>query len=154
MAGKGDKAVELFDMLNPISKSNSPAKIKQYRVEPYCIAADIYSQPPHTGVGGWTWYTGSAAWMYRLGVEDILGIHKRGNDLIIDPCISRAWKGYDLKYRFEKTLYQIHVDNSDGVERGVKSISLDGIQLPGYTISLMKDGGKHEVQVRMGKDSH
>ena len=104
--GQGDRAGALFRLLNPIYHADTPEKMRDYRVEPYIVAADIYSVPPHVGRGGWTWYTGSASWMYRLGVEGILGVHRVGNALQIDPCIPKDWSRYALTYREGKTLYR------------------------------------------------
>ena len=98
--GQGERAMELFQMLNPISHADTPEKAARYKVEPYVIAADIYSQTSHTGMGGWTWYTGSSGWMYRLGIEAILGISRVGNALKIDPCIPEDWPGFKVDYRF------------------------------------------------------
>ncbi len=119
--GQGDRAEELFRLLNPIYHSDTPEKVARYKVEPYGVAADIYSQPPLTGTGGWTWYTGSAGWMYRLGVEAILGITRKANALIIDPCIPVNWPGYQITYRFGTTIYHIHVENPQGVNRGIRA---------------------------------
>lgn len=151
-SGEGNRAFELFSLLNPILHSNSPEKAQQYRVEPYVIAADIYSVSPHVGRGGWTWYTGSASWMYRLGIEAILGLKRQGNRLYINPCIPDTWRGYELTYRDGETLYQIHVHNPDGVNRGVIQLELDGKLLPEAYIPLVKDGGRHEVHVTLGSD--
>ena len=152
--GQGDQAEELFQILNPIYHSDTPEKAARYRVEPYVVAADIYSVPPHVGRGGWTWYTGSAGWMYRLGTEAILGLHKVGADgdrqaLRIDPCIPRHWSGYELAYRYGGTTYKISVENPDGVNRGVKQVVLDGTVLPGDEIPLVDDGKEHTVRVLM-----
>ena len=93
--GDGDKAGELFSLLNPINHASSRAGVYRYKVEPYVIAADIYAEPPHVGRGGWTWYTGSAGWMYRAGIEWILGLRLRGTMMHLDPCIPRAWPGFE-----------------------------------------------------------
>ncbi|MFL7791211.1 MAG: hypothetical protein AB8I69_03650, partial [Anaerolineae bacterium] len=152
--GQGDRAEELFRVLNPIYHSDTLEKVARYRVEPYVVAADVYSVPPHVGRGGWTWYTGSAGWMYRLGIEAILGLRKVGTDqdhqaLQIDPCIPRNWPGYKLTYRHGGTTYQISVENPDGVNRGVKQVVLDGAILPGDEIPLVDDGKEHTVRVLM-----
>ena len=94
--GDGDKAGELFAILNPINHASTRAGVHRYKVEPYVMAADVYSEPPHVGRGGWTWYTGSAGWMYQAGVEWILGFRLRGTTLILDPCIPRAWPGFEI----------------------------------------------------------
>ena len=124
--GHGNQAGELFRLLNPISHSDTPEKAEKYRVDPYVIAADVYSVAPHIGRGGWTWYTGSASWMYRLGIEAILGLKRKGNRLQIDPCIPDDWPDYEATYRDGETVYNIHVHNPQGVNRGVIQITLDG----------------------------
>jgi len=148
--GQGDRAEALFRLLNPIYHSDTPEKVMRYRVEPYVVAADVYSVAPHVGRGGWTWYTGSAGWMVRLGLEAILGLRRMGRVLRISPCIPRDWPGYELTYRDGETFYQIRVENPDGVNRGVKQVTLDGEALPGEEIPLLGDGRQHEVCVLMG----
>ena len=148
--GKGTLAVELFDMLNPIHHSSTPIEVARYRVEPYVVAADVYSEPPHVGRGGWSWYTGSAAWLYRVGLESILGFHLRGNRLELNPCIPAGWKQYEITYRHRSATYHIVVENPDGVEKGVKAVTLDGQVQPGNAIDLGDDGRTHEVQLVLG----
>jgi len=148
--GQAERSVALFHLLNPIQHSDTPEKIRRYMVEPYGIAADIYSQAPMTGTGGWTGYTGSAGWMYRLGIEAILGLSRVGNALIIKPCIPGNWPGFKVDYRFGSTHYKISVENPSGVNRDVRQILLDGIPLPTGLISLMDDCQPHEVRVMMG----
>ena len=137
-------------MLNPISHADTPEKKARYKVEPYVIAADIYGVPPHTGLGGWTWYTGSSAWMYRLGIEAILGITRVGNTLNINPCIPRDWTGFKVDYRFGFTHYKISVKNPHNINRGVQQVLLDGVQFSDNAIPLADDGLPHEVWVVMG----
>ena len=98
----------------------------RYKVEPYVACADVYSQPPHVGRGGWTWYTGSAGWMYRAGLEWILGFRVRGATLLIDPCMPRAWRGFEIVFRYHSARYEIAVENPHGVSRGVTRVELDG----------------------------
>ncbi len=148
--GQGDRAGELFRMLNPISHADTPEKAARYKVEPYVIAADIYSVPPYTGRGGWTWYTGSAGWMYRLGIEAILGLTRLGNMLKIDPCIPGNWPGFRITYRFGRTHYLVRVENPEGVSRGVRQIVLNGISLKDDRIPLIDNGNQHEICVLMG----
>jgi cellobiose phosphorylase len=149
----------LFHLLNPIQHADTPEKMRQYMVEPYGIAADIYSQAPfpsleaglyRTGSGGWTGYTGSAGWMYRLGIEAILGLSRVGNALSIKPCIPGNWPGFKVDYHFGSTHYKISVENPSGVDRGVRQILLDGIPLPTGLVPLIDDHHPHEVQVRLG----
>jgi len=119
-----------------------------YKVEPYVVAADIYSEPPHVGRGGWTWYTGAAGWMHRAGLEWILGIRRRESALLIDPCIPRRWKGFEVTWRHGRTVYRITVENPRGVCRGVSRLSLDGVALAADgLVPLSDDGLEHEVQV-------
>ena len=152
--GDGDRAAELFDLLNPIHHAGSRADVRRYKVEPYVVAADIYSQPPHAGRGGWTWYTGAAGWLHRAGLEWILGFRKRGSSLHIDPCIPGKWKGFEITYRFGGALYRIEVENPEGVCRGVVSIRLDGALLPDEApIPLSDDGREHRVHVLLGVTS-
>ena len=147
--GQGNRAVELFKLLNPISHSDTLEKAGRYKVEPYVIAADIYSVDPHVGRGGWTWYTGSTSWMYRLGVEAILGLKRCGDSLEIDPCIPTDWADYEMTYLNGDTQYIIHVTNPQGVNRGVIRTTLDGNVV--QHIPLLRDGGRHEVQIELGR---
>ncbi len=119
-------------------------------MEPYVVAADISGQLSRLGQGGWTWYTGSAAWMYRLGVERILGLRRVGAALQFDPCIPAGWPAYRLEYRFGRSAYRIQVHNPDGVTRGVRQVHLDGVELPDGRVPLVDDGASHSVDVRMG----
>jgi cyclic beta-1,2-glucan synthetase len=150
--GEGDRAGELFGLLNPINHGATRAGIHRYRVEPYVAAADVYSEAPHVGRGGWTWYTGSAGWMYRAGVEWILGFRLRGTRLIIDPCIPRAWRSFDIAFRYHSSQYQISVTNPNDVTRGVVRLTLDGVDLPPDSeLELVDDGASHGVRVQMGE---
>jgi cyclic beta-1,2-glucan synthetase len=149
--GQGEQATELFSLLNPINHSDKPEEAQQYVVEPYVVAADIYGVPPHTGRGGWTWYTGSASWMYRLGLEAILGVYRTGGDqLRIDPRIPKAWESFQVNYRYKRSSYHIRVLNEGRVEHGVAEVNLDGRDLPDKLIPLVDDGASHEVVVKMG----
>jgi cyclic beta-1,2-glucan synthetase len=153
--GDGDKAGELFSLLNPINHASSRAGVYRYKVEPYVVAADIYAEPPHVGRGGWTWYTGSAGWMYRAGIEWILGVRLRGTRLHFDPCIPRAWRSFVITFRYHSSRYEIVVENPHGVMRGVSSLELDGAPLAsGSThIQLADDGAPHHVRVVLGAAS-
>src|SRR5262249_31931372 len=111
--GSGDEAVELFHMLNPINHARTPDDVSQYKVEPYVIAADVYAHPAHAGRGGWTWYTGSAAWMYRAGLESILGFQRRADGFSVNPCIPFGWPGFALSVRIGRTRYEISVENPE-----------------------------------------
>jgi cyclic beta-1,2-glucan synthetase len=148
--GQGDRAQALYRMLNPIYHSDTMEKSARYKTEPYSIAADIYSVSPHIGNGGWTGYTGSAGWMYRLGIEAILGISRAGNTLRINPCIPKNWPSYQITYRFGGGRYVIAVENPQGVNRGVQKISMDGKSLSGSEIPLSIESAEHQVQVLLG----
>ena len=148
--GQGDRAEALFRMLNPIYHSDTPDKVERYRVEPYVVAADVYSVMPHAGRGGWTWYTGSASWMYRVGLEWILGLRRVGKVLQIDPCIPKKWPAFEVTYRDGETSYEIRVENPVGINRGVKQVTVDGKTLPAGDIPLLGDGGHHIVRVLLG----
>ncbi len=153
--GQGEQAAALFDLLNPIRHSESAAAVARYQVEPYVTCADVYSVSPYSGRGGWTWYTGSAGWLYRAGLEAILGFHKRGDQLWISPCIPAAWPHFGLVYRHRGprhgvTRYRITVANPAGVNRGVAAIALDGTPVDGDRIALVDDGQEHRVRVTLG----
>jgi cyclic beta-1,2-glucan synthetase len=148
--GEGDKAGELFRMLNPVHRISSRASVQRYKVEPYVIAGDVYAEPPHVGRGGWTWYSGAAGWLYRAGVEWMLGFRLRGATLSIDPCIPRHWPGYSMRFRYHAAIYDITVDNPGHVSRGVTLTELDGTALPANTnIPLVVDG-QHHIRILLG----
>ncbi len=149
MLGNGNKAYELFSMLNPINHASTRAGTHKYKVEPYVLAADIYSEPPHIGRGGWTWYTGSAAWFYRAGIESILGLKVTGKFLWMDPCIPEHWPCFTIDYQHGLTSYKISVTNSkDHCSKGIKTMELDGQELIG-AIPLVDDGLEHQVYIRL-----
>jgi cyclic beta-1,2-glucan synthetase len=148
--GDGKQAGDLFNLLNPIFLSDSPEKINEYRVEPYVMCADIYSKPPYMHRGGWTWYSGSAAWMYQLGLTTLLGFKKVSNSLHIDPVIPPLWDGFDIHYQYGKSGYQIKVKNPKHISHGVDTIKKDGKNLNGKAIPLIDDGHNHDVEVIMG----
>ena len=152
MRGDGDKAAELYSILNPVNRALTRDAALRYKVEPYVVAADVYSEPPHVGRGGWTWYTGSAAWMYRAGLEWILGCRMHGTTLLLDPCIPRNWPGFQVSFRYRGTRYEIAVENPRGVNRGLASLQLDGETLPAEQgrVPLVDDGGTHRVRAVLG----
>jgi cyclic beta-1,2-glucan synthetase len=152
MARKGDgtRAVQLMRMLNPVEHARDADAVWLYGVEPYVVAADVYRLPDRVGQGGWSWYTGSAAWMYRVWVEEVLGLQVRGGELRINPVIPASWPGFSLTYRHGETIYAIEVENPDGCERGVAWIEMDGQRLTGGVITLERGLVKHHVVVRMG----
>ncbi|MHB1355170.1 MAG: GH36-type glycosyl hydrolase domain-containing protein [Anaerolineae bacterium] len=148
--GDGKQAGELYSLLNPILQSDTKQRAEKYRVEPYVVCADIYSQPPYLGRGGWTWYTGSASWMYRLGLEAILGLKKISNSLRITPTIPPDWNGFEITYQFGKATYQIKVLNPEHIAHNVQQVTLDGDTLNDGSIPLVDDGREHTVVVTMG----
>jgi cyclic beta-1,2-glucan synthetase len=148
--GDGNRAWELFSLLNPVNHGRTPEEVARYRAEPYVVAADVYSVPPHTGRGGWTWYTGSAGWMYRVGIEAILGITLRNGALHIDPCIPREWPGFEAVFAPPGARYRIVVENPQSVNRGVTRLEVDGDVVTG-DIELARDGREHSVRVVLGR---
>ena len=144
MQGDGNRAFELFQMLNPITHANDAKAVEVYKVEPYVVAADVYTAKGHLGRGGWTWYTGSASWMYRTALEAILGFQQRGEKLFIKPCIPDKWKGFTIEYRFRSSTYEITVENRDGVQCGAVDLTLDGRTVE-EAIDLLDDGKVHRV---------
>ncbi len=154
MLGNGDKAGELFSILNPITHSSTRVGIQRYKVEPYVTCGDVYAEPAHVGRGGWTWYSGSAGWMYRAGLEWILGFRLRGATLLVDPSIPKAWGHFEIVFRYRSARYVIEVKNPHGVSRGVASIELDRKLLPTTNpmlIALSDDGETHQVRVVLGQ---
>ncbi len=150
--GDGDKAAELFSLLNPINHARTWAATQCYKVEPYVACADVYSVAPHVGRGGWTWYTGSAGWMYRAALESILGFTVDGAMIRLDPCMPRAWRSFEIAFRHHTTRYELSVENHSGVCRGIARLELDDQTLPrGSThIILVDDGKTHHVRVILG----
>ncbi len=148
--GEGTRSGDLFNLLNPIYQADSKDKADIYRVEPYVVCADIYSKEPYVRRGGWTWYTGSAAWFYRLGIEAILGFQKEGETLRFDPVIPAWWDRFKLTYRYGKSSYMIKVENPQHVESGVAQVLVDGNSTEKNEISLDQNGGEHIVTIIMG----
>ena len=154
--GRGSRAVELLEMLLPINHSRTPEEVNTYQTEPYVVAADVYSQAPHAGRGGWSWYTGSAGWMFRVAVESILGLRlKSGKTLIVDPRIRADWPEYRINYRLpdNKTSYEIVVKNPRGKQAGVTSARCDGkavaVRDQAAEIPLQPDGAVHQVEIEL-----
>ena len=145
--GDSRRAWELLSLINPVNHGSSAAGIQQYKAEPYVVAADVYAVPPHTGQGGWTWYTGSAAWMYRLIVESLLGLTLVNNRLIFAPCLPPEWDGVKVHYRFRKTVYHITVKQGRAGGRKQARITTDGHVQKGQELVLVDDGREHAVEV-------
>ncbi len=163
--GEGDRAGTLFDLLNPVRHAGSAPAAARYKVEPYVVSADVYSVAPLVGRGGWTWYTGSAGWLYRAGIEALLGLRLHGAELHLDPCIPAAWPGFRLSYRREAdgagvsvTRYEIAVENPERICRGVLRVDLDDVTLEpvdgAARIALRDDGGMHVLRVVLGRAAH
>jgi cellobiose phosphorylase len=150
LQGRGDRALELWNMLNPIYHATTLSEVQRYKVEPYVVCADVYGVAPHIGRGGWTWYTGSASWLHRVALEAILGFHRSGDTLCIEPCVPRGWPGYEITYRHGSATYRVRVDNPAGTGRGVRSVILDGQPAPGGVVTLRDDGRKHEIRIVLG----
>ena len=151
--GEGNNAWELFSLLNPINRTSTRADVHRYKVEPYVIVADVYSVAPHVGRGGWTWYTGSAGWMYRAGLEGILGFRVQGASLLLTPCIPEKWPRFEITFRYHATRYEILIENPCGVSRGIAHAQLDGQALPAGAdarIALVDDGNTHSVRLVLG----
>ena len=147
LQGDGDRAAALLGMLNPIHHASSPEAMSRYAVEPYVVAADVSAAPGKVGRGGWTWYTGSAAWMYRIGLEHLLGIQLDGGKLRFAPCLPAAWRRYEAWYRRGTSTFHIVVENPLGLSRAPCRVELDGALVQGGLIELASDGGAHEVRV-------
>jgi cyclic beta-1,2-glucan synthetase len=150
--GEGDKATSLFSLLNPINHARTRADVHRYKVEPYVVSADIYAVAPHVGRGGWTWYTGSAGWMQRAGIEGILGFRIQGMSLHLDPCIPKTWPGFGIVFRYRSARYEIQVENPQSVSRGVVLVELDGKVLMGsqLPVPLADDRMIHLIKVVLG----
>jgi cyclic beta-1,2-glucan synthetase len=153
MLGHGAEAAKLFSFLNPINHTSSRADVQRYKVEPYVVAADIYSVAPHVGRGGWTWYTGSAGWMYRAGLEWILGFRVRAGKLLLTPSIPADWPSVEIFFRHASARYEILIENPHRVSRGVARVELDGVRLGENHIVLADDGRRHTIRVTLGEAS-
>ncbi len=149
--GDGTRAAKILHMLNPIGRARDPETVWRYGVEPYVVAADVYRLPGRNGCGGWSWYTGSAALMYRTWVEEVLGLKVRGDHMQMNPVVPGWWKDFHLRYRHGEAIYEIRVENPEGCERGVSRVEMDGRHVPDGVIPLHRDLVKHRILVRMGK---
>jgi cyclic beta-1,2-glucan synthetase len=148
LQGDRDRAFELYQMLNPLTHARTPEEVETYKVEPYVVAADVYTAEGQLGRGGWTWYTGSASWMYRVGLEGILGFTKRGDRLFIEPRAPASWPEYTIEYRYGRSVYVIIVRNEGGTERRPFEVTIDGQVSDGSGILLVDDGERHTVLVQ------
>jgi len=150
-AGDVARAWELFRLINPIHHGDSPAAIARYKVEPYVIAADVYTNTQHAGRGGWTWYTGSAAWMYRLQVESLLGLHLEVDHLRVEPLLPAGWGSFMVHYRFRRSTYHIRVRGPASGAGQLLRVVCDGVEQPKRTIPLRDDGAEHHAEVWVGE---
>jgi cyclic beta-1,2-glucan synthetase len=146
--GNGDRAFELYQMINPLTHAATPAQVETYKVEPYVVAADVYTAQGQLGRGGWTWYTGSASWMYRVGLEAILGLTKRGDTLTFSPRVPRDWPEFTIEYRFGRSVYTIVVSDPGNMTGGDVEVSVDGRVTDGASLTLVDDGARHDVAIR------
>jgi cyclic beta-1,2-glucan synthetase len=149
MLGDGDRAFELFSILNPINHAATRGGAHRYKIEPYVVAGDVYSEPPHVGRGGWSWYTGAAGWLYRAGIEYVLGVRVQGAQVEISPCIPRDWAGYTVRYRRGRATYVIRVTNPSRLSTGGVDIEIDGKAIAGSRFPVTDDGREHRVDVRL-----
>lgn len=149
MMGEGDKALKLFNMINPINHTRTQLECSKYKVEPYVIVADIYGVEPHTGRGGWSWYTGSSGWIYKIGLEHILGFRVENDKLYIKPCIPRDWSSYSIEYKYIDTVYTIEVKNPHKLNGGEIRMQIDGRDIKEEYINLVNDKKMHLVQVEL-----
>jgi cyclic beta-1,2-glucan synthetase len=151
--GEGDKAAALFWMLNPINHTRTRTDVHRYRVEPYVVAGDVYSAEGRVGRGGWTWYTGSAGWMQRAGLEAILGLRVRGEYLELDPCIPKSWPRFEIDLKHGSSRYRIVVQNPASVSRGIAKALLDGaaVDCRPLRVALADDGQSHQLDVTLGE---
>jgi cyclic beta-1,2-glucan synthetase len=147
----GDEAVELFHLINPINHSRTPADVERYKGEPYVLAGDVLAHAEHAGRAGWTWYTGSAGWMYRAGLESILGLRRRGASFAMNPCIPAAWPEFTVVWTFGRSRYEITVSNPEKRCRGVATAELDGVASDPCAIALVDDGVVHRVRLTLGE---
>lgn len=149
--GKGDDAFAILNMMNPVEHAREPESVNRYKVEPYVVAADIYALKDRVGQGGWTWYTGSAGWMYRVWLEEIVGFRLRDDQLTVDPTLPSAWNGFTLHYRYRSSTYEIVIENPDHVSHGIASLELDGHPQTDPAICLEDDGAKHTLRIHLGR---
>jgi cyclic beta-1,2-glucan synthetase len=148
--GLGDEAIELFHMINPINHMRTAEGLEKYRGEPYAVAADVYAHPTHIGRGGWTWYTGSAGWMYQAAIEALLGLRRNGATFSITPSIPARWPEYSFEWRIGRTRYHVTVFNPEHRCRGIRSAELDGAAIDPVAIPIVDDGAVHQVEIVLG----
>jgi cellobiose phosphorylase len=148
LRGEGERAFELYQLINPLTHASTAEQAASYKVEPYVVAADVDTAAGQVGRGGWTWYTGSASWMYRVGLESILGFTRRGNNLLITPRVPAQWQEYGIEYRFGGSTWAITVHDPARVAAHGAVVTVDGTQLPTAATPLVDDAARHEVTIR------
>ena len=146
--GDAERAWELFTMIDPVNHAKSPDAIAVYKTEPYVLASDVYALAPHTGRGGWTWYTGSAGWMYQFILESLLGLRLEADKLHVAPCVPADWNSFQVHYRYRETVYHITVLQTSVADGGPR-LTVDGVELPGPAIPMVDDRRQHAVEVRI-----
>ncbi len=151
--GDGNKAWEYFNMLNPVNHARTPIEIMQYKAEPYVVCADVYANPQHMGRGGWSWYTGSSGWFYKVATEEILGLKRRADKLFVEPCIPNSWKEFEVWYRFGSAHYHITVKNDEDMCKGKSIYTSSDTDITGNCIALCDDGKKHHIEVKISNKS-
>lgn len=149
MLGFGDKALELYRMINPIEHARTKEAVNKYKVEPYVIAADIYGAKNLSGRGGWTWYTGSSSWFYIAGIEYILGLKINNGELQIKPCIPKEWKEYSIRYKFGNSIYNIKIQNPNNKNVGVDKFIFNNKEINDKKIKLINDGSINNIEIIM-----
>jgi len=153
LMGECERAWELFALINPVHHGATPQQIAIYKVEPYVVAADVYAVAPHTGRGGWTWYTGSAGWMYRLLIETLLGVNLEGDRLRLAPRLPKSWKTYKIHYRYRQTVYHITITRLAAAAADANQFTLDGQEMSGPSIPLQDDQQEHFVEMKVSNAS-
>jgi cellobiose phosphorylase len=149
LMGNNERAWELFALLNPVHHGGTPEQIATYKAEPYVVAADVYAVAPHTGRGGWTWYTGSAGWMYRLLIETLLGVNLEGDRLRLAPRLPKSWPACKIHYRYRQTVYHITITGVAAGSTEMNLLSLDGSEISGNTIPLQDDRREHVAELKI-----
>jgi len=147
LLGESERAWGLFALLNPVHHGGTPRQIATYKVEPYVVAADVYAVSPHRGRGGWTWYTGSAGWMYRLLIETLLGVNLEGDFLRLAPRLPKSWTTYKIHYRYRQTVYHITITRLAADSADANRLAVDGEEMPGTTFPLRDDRLEHAVEM-------
>ena len=147
--GNTERAWELFDMVNPVNHGSTENEMMIYKVEPYVVAADVYASPQHKGRGGWTWYTGSAGWMYQLIIESLLGLKLETNKLTISPRLPKKWKSIKINYKYLSTSYAITIEQTDNLAIG--TVTENGNEQPGNSILLIDDLAEHNIEIKIAE---